>query len=606
MPDPLAQIRERLVLDWQSPVYGLALRMLRNRTEAEDATQDVFVRLLERADQYDPARPMAPWVYRVATSVILNRARRESRRAGGRAADLPERLRRQEEPPVHAAADRDVIEAHLRCLPPDERIAVLLHYQHDLPKREVAHVLQEPRTTIQSRTARGLERLKTALEGAGHAALVPQIDGALGSAPAVTVPAALTQDLLALAVSPAATTASVAAGALTLGGIAVTKTMLVAAGGAAIALLATGIALGRIGIGETAPVTNDVADVDALEALRAENARLKAQLRETASPRLAGATDGNRPGSAGDAGQPDGARTDANPAAPRVPPGTGTAPSLAWDEFAAALAGNIDLILDQRNQRTSQLSPEDQQRVMGVLTAYMKVSSAARVLSPRPYFDERVLPGFVDAVYGPSVGLEEAARKDLRARVATLLADEVGDTDLGELTPLERYALRDRIQHRIDGLVESMAGERGLEERFEKVQRVARTLMRGAHGRRVIGATPPDATRAEDQVLRVWKDVYDVSEETLESHRPTAAALLSAGRDVLTRHDLLREGATWDPETHPEVAREMLRVQLDIEAGVVRGLRPEQRDHAATKEPNLIQFAHGVNGSSVHVSSGGI
>src|SRR5262245_35518205 len=80
---------ERLVSDWARPVYGLARRMLRRPADADDATQEVFLRLWERIDLYDPSRPFQPWIYRVATRVVLNRIRGERTREGKEALAPP-------------------------------------------------------------------------------------------------------------------------------------------------------------------------------------------------------------------------------------------------------------------------------------------------------------------------------------------------------------------------------------------------------------------------------------------------------------------------------------------------------------------------------------
>ena len=69
-------------------LFDKCIRILGNRAEAEDATQDVFERVLRRIGDYDPQRPLRPWIYRVATRVILNRIRaartRRAREAASR------------------------------------------------------------------------------------------------------------------------------------------------------------------------------------------------------------------------------------------------------------------------------------------------------------------------------------------------------------------------------------------------------------------------------------------------------------------------------------------------------------------------------------------
>src|SRR5918995_538465 len=63
---------EQLVRDLQSDVYGLALRMLWNREDAEDATQEILVRVVTRLAQFDFRSKLKTWVYRVAVNYILD------------------------------------------------------------------------------------------------------------------------------------------------------------------------------------------------------------------------------------------------------------------------------------------------------------------------------------------------------------------------------------------------------------------------------------------------------------------------------------------------------------------------------------------------------
>jgi RNA polymerase sigma factor (sigma-70 family) len=63
---------ERLVKELQSDVYGLALRMLWNREDAEDATQEILVRTVTRLSQFDFRSKLKTWVYRIAVNYILD------------------------------------------------------------------------------------------------------------------------------------------------------------------------------------------------------------------------------------------------------------------------------------------------------------------------------------------------------------------------------------------------------------------------------------------------------------------------------------------------------------------------------------------------------
>src|SRR5215470_8031075 len=63
---------DRLVRALQSDVYGLALRMLWNREDAEDATQEILVRVVTRLSQFDFRSRLRTWVYRVAVNHLLD------------------------------------------------------------------------------------------------------------------------------------------------------------------------------------------------------------------------------------------------------------------------------------------------------------------------------------------------------------------------------------------------------------------------------------------------------------------------------------------------------------------------------------------------------
>src|SRR5262245_3880823 len=76
---------KQLVIDWQERVFNLAYRLLGNEADAADATQEVFARILENLHRFDARRPLKPWLYRVATNVVLNFRRSERARKAGEA-----------------------------------------------------------------------------------------------------------------------------------------------------------------------------------------------------------------------------------------------------------------------------------------------------------------------------------------------------------------------------------------------------------------------------------------------------------------------------------------------------------------------------------------
>ena len=85
-----AAFRE-LVVRYQRPVYNAAFWILRNADDARDVAQDVFLRVAERPEEYDPAHKFFSWIYRIAVNESLNLLRRNGREEPlDEDADLPD------------------------------------------------------------------------------------------------------------------------------------------------------------------------------------------------------------------------------------------------------------------------------------------------------------------------------------------------------------------------------------------------------------------------------------------------------------------------------------------------------------------------------------
>lgn len=292
---------KQIVLDWQQPLYGLALRMLGNEADATDCTQDIFVKVFGSLPQYDAARPFKPWIYAVAQNVILDRLRRRTRHRRLNA----EYEQRKEQMAAERRDDPDrqerdaILRKQLEGLDDETRLAVVLHYYDGMSQREVAEYLNLPQSTLNKRLADALTRMRQGLQTAGFAMLIPNIEPIMRNAGPVPVPPALGGSLLQIATDMGAT-AAVAATELTLGGIVMTKKILAAA---AALLCVVSSSLGYTLALSTAdneplieasaplPTANRTAsepgaaavqnpDDETLAALRAENAALAAELIE--------------------------------------------------------------------------------------------------------------------------------------------------------------------------------------------------------------------------------------------------------------------------------------------------------------------------------------
>ena len=147
-------------------MYGLARRVLNDPAEAEDVTQEVFLRLWNEPDRYDPGRGslrsflLAQSHARAVDAVrsTSTRRQRESRdalRTARGTYDL------QHE--VWDLAMADQVGQAMGTLPAEERRAIELAYFDGHTYREVARLLQQPEGTVKSRIRNGMRRMRAAL-----------------------------------------------------------------------------------------------------------------------------------------------------------------------------------------------------------------------------------------------------------------------------------------------------------------------------------------------------------------------------------------------------------------------------------------------------------
>lgn len=142
---------ERLVTQLQDGIFGLALRMLGHREDAEDATQEILVRIVTRLSQFDFRSRLTTWAYRIAVNCILDlrrspdAKRRTSFQAlgesiaanAGRAAAMPETERSLLVEQVKTACTLGM----LQCLDRDLRAAFVLGDIMEMPGTEAAEIL---------------------------------------------------------------------------------------------------------------------------------------------------------------------------------------------------------------------------------------------------------------------------------------------------------------------------------------------------------------------------------------------------------------------------------------------------------------------------------
>ena len=147
-------------------IFGLALRRLRDRAQAEEVTQEAFAAVWRSAESYRPERGSAGgWLYTVARNTIFDRLRRNSR--AETTVELPELTSPEGGPDEQAERAYRAWRVHraLEELNPNEREVIELAYWSGLSQSEVATLLGQPLGTVKTRTRHALARLAEVLEG---------------------------------------------------------------------------------------------------------------------------------------------------------------------------------------------------------------------------------------------------------------------------------------------------------------------------------------------------------------------------------------------------------------------------------------------------------
>jgi RNA polymerase sigma factor (sigma-70 family) len=157
---------DQIVEDHSARVYRLAYRLTGNAHDAEDLTQEVFVRVFRSLHTYTPGT-FEGWLHRITTNLFLDSARRKSRiRFDALPEDADNRLASPVATPdaayLNQTFDAD-IEAALASLSPEFRAAVVLCDVEGLSYEEIADVLGLKMGTVRSRIHRGRAMLRSAL-----------------------------------------------------------------------------------------------------------------------------------------------------------------------------------------------------------------------------------------------------------------------------------------------------------------------------------------------------------------------------------------------------------------------------------------------------------
>lgn len=161
LPEPIdAETFEALFHQYKNLVYRVALLILDDRHEAEDALQEVFLLVFRSYHTYDPAKgAITTWLYRITVNHCLKQRRKQKFLM----VSLDSLFSFFSPPPpstLDEYADKDEIEQAMERLGDSFKVVLILRYFSELSYEEISQVLQIPLGTVKSRLTRALKMLQ--------------------------------------------------------------------------------------------------------------------------------------------------------------------------------------------------------------------------------------------------------------------------------------------------------------------------------------------------------------------------------------------------------------------------------------------------------------
>jgi len=173
-----AQSFELLLQRYRTPLVNFLYRMVRNREQAEDLAQEVFLRVYRAREEYVPSAKFTTWLFRIATNLALNSVRDNRYQRMETSIDAPITADAEDgdDRQFELADQRPDIEQHLveeakrkmirhaiDKLPEKQRAAVLLHKYQELDYAEIAKILSCSESALKSLLFRAYETLRVEL-----------------------------------------------------------------------------------------------------------------------------------------------------------------------------------------------------------------------------------------------------------------------------------------------------------------------------------------------------------------------------------------------------------------------------------------------------------
>ncbi|RHW35032.1 RNA polymerase sigma factor SigW [Lysinibacillus yapensis] len=158
---------------YQHKLYQICYRMLGNQQEAEDISQEAFVRAYINLHTFDQKRKFSTWLYRIGTNLCIDRIRKkkpdyylDAEVAGTDGLNMYSQIASKEQLPEETVQQlelQDRIQYEIGRLPDKYRSVIVLKYIEELSLQEISEILDMPLGTVKTRIHRGREALRKQL-----------------------------------------------------------------------------------------------------------------------------------------------------------------------------------------------------------------------------------------------------------------------------------------------------------------------------------------------------------------------------------------------------------------------------------------------------------
>lgn len=160
----LAERQNRFVSVHLRRIFIQIYRIVGNVSDAQDLTQEAFIKALQHQEQLKDEQKAAHWLSRIATNTAIDFLRRSSRATFCEIEEAPESRTESPEQALLRSEHREYLEDGLRLLSPRERTALLLRDVEGLPAEEVARQMSCSKATVRSHIANARTKLRRYME----------------------------------------------------------------------------------------------------------------------------------------------------------------------------------------------------------------------------------------------------------------------------------------------------------------------------------------------------------------------------------------------------------------------------------------------------------